>query len=624
MAVYGLGELLARGTGESVPTFKALTRLTKREVRILLGILSRVARAFIERKAHADVTCATLVRAGKMNGDVLQNARSFLSHPPHGKTGLYGYGHAVLALLASHPRLTATWLQRANLPPDLYTILIGKIVWELRYRAAVDGGSLVASLLQTGAPAFQAFGACALAGEGAGDAGLEFGPLLAKVQSLGVEAERAFILALIAAENARVSRAINEGKLEQSAQRLEQLARNPEVAYGGSRNAEGEIRRVSEWYEQQQATKQQIDQQFDRLVHALAASFGAEPALVRNMGDVQRALTIFAPEVLVNVGATLGNSPAAEPVFNAVIELGANVVGLNTPICFETDTELTLDEFGSIRAPMARAIALRYRIDTRGVGRRTGQLLSELSKAGDRLLGAPYAALRWPQQYRSALRRRMASVLIAIDVARAGTPQEQQANAPLMELAIDQAELLLKKVRKDIDCGFFSETVTQLAIEAMQAGQANDRRDHWRQNPEMDAFSRALAIWSQPACVRSNEDEAKALFLHCTELNLRRVTSSQPLVRALNLLDTGFAAAVQSGVTEAMQSLKVTWNAAMLPARIRGAERYADSFDLLSRAAENRSTREELIAHPVWKTSRTAVALASETDLPQHESRKPA
>ena len=44
MAVYGLGELLARGTGESVPTFKALTRLTKREVRILLGILSRVAR----------------------------------------------------------------------------------------------------------------------------------------------------------------------------------------------------------------------------------------------------------------------------------------------------------------------------------------------------------------------------------------------------------------------------------------------------------------------------------------------------------------------------------------------------------------------------------------------------
>ena len=135
----------------------------------------------------------------------------------------------------------------------------------------------------------------------------------------------------------------------------------------------------------------------------------------------QRALTIFAPEVLVNVGATLGNSPAAEPVFNAVIELGANVVGLNTPICFETDTELTLDEFGSIRAPMARAIALRYRIDTRGVGRRTGQLLSELSKAGDRLLGAPYAALRWPQQYRSALRRRMASVLIAIDVARAGS-----------------------------------------------------------------------------------------------------------------------------------------------------------------------------------------------------------
>jgi len=144
----------------------------------------------------------------------------------------------------------------------------------------------------------------------------------------------------------------------------------------------------------------------------------------------------------------------------------------------------------------------------------------------------------------------------------------------------------------------------------MQEGLAIDRRIHWRKDNEMDAFSRALAVWSQPSAVLLDEEAAKSLFLLCTESNVRRTEPSRPLFRALNLLDTAFAAAVQAKATEAfILLLKAVWDAAAHTGRIQGIESYVDSFELLSRAAQSEQGRDELSRNPVWKTSRSAIAL---------------
>lgn len=80
------------------------------------------------------------------------------------------------------------------------------------------------------------------------------------------------------------------------------------------------------------------------------------------------------------------------------------------------------------------------------------------------------------------MRRQMASVLLAIDIASYGTQQEQKAKARLMEVAIDQAEVLLRLERQDIDSGGFAEALTLCVVDVIEKRLAKDRRGSWWQD----------------------------------------------------------------------------------------------------------------------------------------------
>lgn len=608
--VYGLGELLARGHGAQAPEFRTLKRLTGREVCQLLNALTQIAQKVLPRKAYTDVTCKNVVRAVVIDRAVCQRASAFLRFPPRSTVGLYGYSHAIFALLICHPHITIKWLSHANLSAEIYTVIVSRVIDSLIYRNPSECRSIAYLLLRTGVPFFQALGACSLAGEDGNENGIEFAQLVIELQSLGIRRSQAFTLSLIVVETARARRARVESKITEFSARLVQLEKYPDTAIGGSRNADDETEQVRHSLETAQAEKRRVDQDFDKLVSALASVFNTEPTFVSRLVELQGALMLYAPEVLVRVGEYLGAGQAAEAILDFVIDVGVKVIGLSAPT-FGDDGNLTRKDFESIRAPMARAIDLRYRSDVKGVGRRTGQLLAELAQVGDRLLNAPYSAERWPLQYRRALRRRMASVLLAFDVAKSGTPDEQSMKATLAKIAIEQAELLLTKERPDIDSEGFGEEVTLVALDIMQAGLASDRRAQWRQDIKMDAFSRAIAIWSDPVVALSDKDMARSLFLQCTESTICRIGSLRPLIRALNLLDVTFASVIRDKKSEVLPLLKLAWEEAIQGGRIKGANSYADSFDVLCRAVRDDNGVEELLRREAWKNSRTVNLLTS-------------
>jgi len=300
-------------------------------------------------------------------------------------------------------------------------------------------------------------------------------------------------------------------------------------------------------------------------------------------------------------------------VLDAVIQNGTRSLGLSAPFEFAKDGDLRLDEFQRDRAYFAAALALRYKFDGKGVGHRTGQLLGPLSQAADRLLNAPYAVARWPLAYRNALHRRMASVLIALDVASSGSKEEQAAKAKLMEVAVDQAELLLKLERPDTDTFGFAEALTACLLEKMQNGLAKDRREKWRQSRCLDNFTVAVSLWSIPEIVCAAEPEARSLFIVCTDSMESPRTPFRALNRALNLLDVAFVAALAAKSPVALQNLRGVWDKVVENRKTRGIENYADSFAILEAASRDRQGRTQLQNSPVWSNSRTANFLKSES-----------
>lgn len=213
--------------------------------------------------------------------------------------------------------------------------------------------------------------------------------------------------------------------------------------------------------------------------------------------------------------------------------------------------------------------------------------------------------------YQQALRRRLASVLIAIAVGNSPNAVDKNGRRSLLELAIDQGELLLRSTRVDVDTDHFQEWVALSMIDIMIAGGVADRRRQWQDEEEFDLYARALAVWSRPEEVVSDEGNAIELFFASTNGFQRwGGGSSTSITRALHLLDVAFVAALQAQSQPAMRLLEQAWGMTVKRG-LTGFDQYADSYALLSKAAGVKENAAPLSAHPFWANSRSRTAIAA-------------
>ena len=609
-ALYGLGELMARDVDPVAQCFGRLSHLPTSAVHKLLTSLAEMAKASIWGAPSNVITYKLLFLRSDCDAELRQQAFACMRHPPRGSRGLYGFQTASLDLLEKHPVAFGSWLRNARLPENLYESIAGQVVEAFQYGRS--HGRLASSLLRTGVPFLQALGALGLAGDVyGGEADLEFGELYETVLIVTGKPAVSFALSLCAVERLRAHIASCRGRVAGISYRLRELQRYPERAVGGAQNSDSESDRLQDDLIQHMARSVDVEASLERLSQTLGGILTTHPSLCEHLPDLELTLLACAPEVMIRVGELLGRSEAAERVLDSVIDRGTKVIGLKAPISFKGAENLTTKKFEEVREAMVRAIELRYERDPKGIARRTGQLLGELSKAGDAVLNAPYAAVRWPEVYQQALRRRLASVLIAIAVGSSQDATDKKGRRSLLELAIDQGEILLRSTRVDVDTDLFQEWVALSMIDVMIAGGVADRRSLWQGQEEFDLYARALAVWSCPAQVVSGEQNAINLFLAGTRGFQRRGGgSSTAIVRALHLLDVAFVAALQAQSQPAMKLLEQAWDSTVKK-DLPGFDQFSGSYKLLSRAAAVPENTCPLAVHPFWAKSRSAAAITA-------------
>lgn len=612
LQVYGLGELQACSSRLDVAQLGLLQKLKKREVVDLLSSVSKIAQSCVKKSAISEITCKTLMQSKSVVKDLRDYAHSYLSYPPLDSFRLYGFRYVFIAVLVLFPRMVGHWLRTANLSHEAYKAIVSQVIQELHWRDKSSRKSLQMALLRTGNPFLQTVAVSSLASIDGDPDPMEFSALLLELVDAGVVGDDRIQLATVALTQARVMRLTVESRLEAQIARRAQVIRDLAAANGGSRYEHDEVERLEEEAKALQERKAAVERRFENIIEALSLELRNARSLSGYLTDIYEALSLYAAEVLVRVVERSGQWTASDEVLDAVIQNGTRSLGLSAPFEFAKDGDLRLDEFQRDRAYFAAALALRYKFDGKGAGHRTGQLLGPLSQAADRLLNAPYAAARWHLAYRNALHRRMASVLIALDVASSGTKEEQAAKTKLMEVAVDQAELLLKLERPDKDTFGFADALTACLLEKMQNGLAKDRREKWRQSPNLDNFTVAVSLWSSPEFVCADEHEARRLFIVCTDSMESPRMSFRALNRALNLLDVAFVAALAAKSPLALQILRGVWGSVVENRKTRGIENYADSFAILEAASNDRQGGTQLQNSLVWSNSRTANFLKSD------------
>jgi hypothetical protein len=536
LTLYGLGELLARGTRATTPHFRFLPKMSHRRAIKFLETACAIGSQSILASPFEEVTSRNMFMTRQLTSEVRQNARAYLVHPPRPKPNLFGLHVIIDAFLATHPRELGQWLAAGQ-----HSAVNNTVLAKLAHRLVLsDSANMVhREVLKTGLPLLQAMTATALADNPWSGKKMSFASMITFCRDVGVRSATAFNLAMVNARQTCIQRRQARHELAKTEKRLSLLGKHPQLAAPGKTSDE-ELEQLSVSLRSAHNAIRAADLAVDQLVADMAQQWpNAAPIDADIFSD---SLGEDTAEIMTRLANLLGADHTKTADFlDFVLDGLSRFIGLGAgPKIFSETFNPSQEDVERHFEWAVKALSLRYASDKKGTGWRTGQLLAPLAKATEKILRAPYSAMRWGNKYQSALTRRACSVLFAIRVARDGNDDERQERVELMRLALDQAEATLACDRSDVDTHGWTDRLGSDCIEMMRMGYAPDRRTQWSMDRSLPPFVRTLAVWSDAALIRADPIGAEALFEKSAVCHVSwDVDSTFP--RAVSLLDLALA-----------------------------------------------------------------------------------
>lgn len=601
VVLYGLGELLARTTGGPALVIPRLASLSRRQVQRLLEEIRGIAAAQIPKKPHMEIGSRDMLFAPCLNETVWRHAESYLAHPPLARPRLFGLDVVIETLLTTHPQALGEWLTQDH-PTAINQTVLAYLATRLIF--SDEPSTLHRQLLLTKRPILQAMAIASLASNHWNNRLMPFGVLVELSHDMGLSPLEAFALAIVSAKNTCLRRRQTRDRFADMDDRLRQIVKHPEKAPGGISYATGEIERLTAMLPTLDAAKHQSELAVDQLILDIAQSWPSEGITSDLIIDLTHAFGADAAELSTRLFQSLGAVPGAIALLDGVINDMSKMLGLNvTQTVFEESFRPSAEEFDTACQWTSLALSLRYTADQKGVGWRTSQLLAPMAKAASTVMDAPYAAVRWSQQYASALTRQACSILLAIEVACGSNEHERAARSRLMELALVQAMATLSRDRPDINTHGWTDRLASACTGCMRLGYAPDQRALWGSNLRLPVYVRALAVWSDPELIRSDPARAEALFLQGASRKNSH-NDDRAISQALSLLDLALATGARHTADDITNLAISIWPRAYRSWQAIAGDRWSEFHHLLLDAlVKEGNARQQILNDPQWVQS---------------------
>lgn len=670
--LYGLGELCARCSAPPEPSALKIAKLSHPSAISLLKHAAQLAQLHIPATPVVEISARDALAETALRPHHIGFARDALMRPRLSRYGLWGLRFVMDICLRYRPRSFGHWIQARQYPVfgDVALSLVAQ-----RLTFATAGGDMRTQVLQTSVPVLQAMVAASLVNDHPwSPPACSFEGACCLLERAGVQASRAFVLALASAKTAVQARAHARDR-EMQAEHAVRLAlalkaENSELPASGLAE-EVRAKMAASILELRSARSHcdEAEQQVDVLMREMARrwphqangqelsnlpigrsiagsvegkDFAGGDLLGRGKAsespaeqDFLRFLRAAFPfnfsEVATSVASYLMPGRAGQWLLEEVMEELSQLLALRHPQdAFEAHFDPRQQDFATLCEWVSRAYWLYYQQDAKGPGYRISLALSALIKASDAALDAPYAAYRWMQRYQTALKRRLCAVFFALIAAQEHNKTQARAGAALMNIALQQAQNALRFDRNDVDAGGWSWQLAMLSVKLMAYGKAPDFRPEWCRDAAMPMLVKCICIWSDPQSVEMDTDHAEQIFLASTRQSGWTFDPQQFIQRAVAMLDHAVASCAASGVRlgahqdhdlgqhtgqSAVQSIRSVWPRVFVTWAGAVDERFANLPDELLEAVQRPGrARRKLLADKGWAESACVFAIRGAMD----------
>jgi hypothetical protein len=211
----------------------------------------------------------------------------------------------------------------------------------------------------------------------------------------------------------------------------------------------------------------------------------------------------------------------------------------------------------------ARSLSILFETDTRGVGKRTSDLVSGVAQAATAFMAQPFIAARKPGPWQSVLTRAACADRFALMVVEIVPQTRRNSVIKLNQLAIDHAFTILSHGQVPHQASNIFFRLTALAIQKMgYQSSPDDVRQIWGLAETLPDFARALALWSSPTLVTKHQELASYLFFRIGALPISQQGQDLQISQMLSLLDMAISACAAAGRSDLIAHVISLWRAA--------------------------------------------------------------
>lgn len=620
--LHGLGEMNARTTAGFVPSL--VKHLGSRRPKIsFFKVLSAAAEceAKVVGKPSLDaVDLAQWVSGAPFDWSTFDRAVRRIGHPDiRISPGRYGLSFVARIVATIEPRAIDRWVAGHRNRQRVATI--ATVFLPSMYDAEMFGRALL--FLRSGIPSLKCLAAahhvCPLFSESSIE---NFQDCRRHLVANGINPGDATWMMAYRLKNAIHARYWAEHQLEEAGLRLRYLKGNPDAAMGGRHNFDAEVRMLQNQIDNASQRLGTLASDIESMLGDLAAGWPADGLSDDQMKSLEQNF-VSTPEIRHRLAEKL------PPEANRAWLLKQNIDQIREFIGLEKDPAHILDTFNAedkqfevIALWAARSLILLYEQDSRGIGKRTSDLVAGITAAFEALAAEPYAAARKPERWQSAQGRAASAYIFALLVV-ALMPEQRRAEVKILhELALDHVFKLLCVTSPDIRSSqLLFKLIARAVLQMDDLADGDASRRQWAEATAMPPFARSFALWSSPALARKDRKLAFDLMQRVAEPPLSRGARDLRLSQMLTLLDLAIARCATADPTLADEVI-AAWSENYRDWR-PVSDRWSNIAQTLVAAIDREGPeRDTVLAEPAFANTHCVRLIASQ-DAANRQSRVP-
>ncbi|MFM0642412.1 hypothetical protein PQQ63_37665 [Paraburkholderia metrosideri] len=488
--------------------------------------------------------------------NTFQEAVSRIGHPDH-VFGRFGLRFAAKVVLCTQPTVIDDWITVHSDHPAIS--VIGSAALELVF--PFGDVAFVNALLESNTIAIKCLGAAAIVCPIGLQTPLGFLGCHKALVAAGFMPADAIWMTGMRVKNAVHARYRMEYGRQQNTARLRYLEQNPDKAVGGIRNAKPEMEMLRAQLDRSAEAYAKLSLELEEMLSDMATAWPSD-GLSNVQMEALEFIFVDTTEIRHRLAVKLSHQGNRDWL------LKRNITRLQAFIGLEKNPEDISKEyfhpdesrFALIEDWVARSLILLYDADTRGIGRRTSDLVAGVAQAVDKTIAQPFMSSRQTWAWQSIMMRAVYAGRFVFKVV-AGVPQDRgDSVATLNKLGLEFAVKLLSAHDLPVQSDpAFHELAAQAVQQMGWASNPDEFREKWALMKYLPDFARALALWSSPTLVEKHLDLACRLFERVCTLPLSRSSYNLQMSRMLTLLDMALGSSARAGKSELILRAKQLW-----------------------------------------------------------------